>query len=114
MNKLLLRALPVAAYLLPIAAAAQDLQSYFDTTVRGIIGVIINILIVLATLMLILGIFRYITSGGDEEKLKSGRSYILYGIIGIALMVLIRGFINIAIETIQPGLDTSTPSAPTL
>lgn len=47
---------------------------------------IVNFLLVLATLVFLWGIIKYITSGGDAAKVKEARSYILWGLIGLAVM----------------------------
>ncbi|MEK7643050.1 MAG: hypothetical protein AAB372_01180 [Patescibacteria group bacterium] len=111
MNKALkysLRALLLAS---PTLAYAATLNTYFTNTIKPFLSLLVNILIAVAVFVLILGIFSYITAAGDEEKMKSARSYILYGVIGVALMILIRGFIDIAVNTISPGLVTTTPTA---
>ncbi len=47
---------------------------------------IINFLLVLATLVFLWGIIKYVSAGGDAAKVKEARSYILWGIIGLAIM----------------------------
>ena len=103
--------LAVAASLtLPMVAAAADLQSFLDTIVNNVLTPVTTFIIVLAAFVLILGIFKYITAGGDEEKVKEGRRYIIYGIIGIALMTMIYGLVNIITST----LGISNETAPTI
>lgn len=46
----------------------------------------INFLLVLATLVFLWGIIKYVSAGGDAAKIKEARSYILWGIIGLAVM----------------------------
>lgn len=38
-------------------------------------------------IMLLVGGFKYLTSGGDAKKAESGRSTIMWAIIGIVVMV---------------------------
>lgn len=107
----------LASIALPLMAAAQggvtSLDYFLNTTlITNVINPITAFIFVLAAFVLILGIFKYITAGGDEEKVKSGRSFIIYGIIGLALMTMIYGLVNIITGTI--GLTdadlSNTPS----
>ena len=58
------------------------------------VGIAVNwiftILIVIAVLFVLFGAFKILTSGGSAEKINTGRSYILYAIIGLALALLSR------------------------
>ncbi len=38
--------------------------------------------------MLVIGSFKYLTSGGDEKKVKDAQSTIMYAVIGVVLFVL--------------------------
>jgi len=57
-------------------------------------------------------VVQYITAGGDEEKRKAGRNTMLYGIIGLFVMVAVWGLVNVLISTF--GLDTAVPVVPGL
>ena len=43
---------------------------------------------VVAIIMIIVGGFRYITSGGDSSKVGSAKNTIIYAIIGLILVAL--------------------------
>ena len=47
-------------------------------------------LVAIAALFVVFGAFRYISSGGDPEKTKSGRNYILYAAIGLLIAFLAK------------------------
>ena len=47
-------------------------------------------LIVVSVLMGVYGAFEIVTSGGNAEKVDSGRKFILYAIIGLVVAFLIR------------------------
>ncbi|MBI2628060.1 MAG: hypothetical protein HYW71_01325 [Candidatus Niyogibacteria bacterium] len=40
------------------------------------------------------GVLQFVTSGGDEEKRKEGRDHIIYGLIGLFIMVAVWGLVN--------------------
>jgi hypothetical protein len=62
------------------------------TGVGQIIRTVINILSVIigavAVIMIIIGGFRYITSGGKQESVTGAKNTILYAIIGLVIVAL--------------------------
>ncbi len=87
---------------------------------QGITGVVncviaffnagIYIMMSLAVVFTIYGAFQMVAS---EEKRESGRQRIIYGIIGLFVMISVWGFVNILKNTF--GLGSATPiNAPTL
>jgi len=81
----------------PFVALAQEF-SIFITRVKAGLNIIIVFLFLVATVILLYGIVRYITAGGDEDQLKEGRAMILYGIIGLAIMVVVWAFVFVLID----------------
>ena len=119
LNKALSFIAPLAALALPVVVSAQidiptdvgGLQGSFE----GIFNLISGILLVIILIYLIWGAFVFATAGGDEDKRKKGRDILLYGLIGIFLLVSIFGLINFVIDSIVFEGDTGTvPDAPEL
>jgi hypothetical protein len=58
----------------------------------GVFRTIVNILLFLvgavAVIMLVIGGFRYVLSGGDQNAVTSAKNTILYAIIGIVIAIL--------------------------
>jgi hypothetical protein len=70
----------------------------------------IPFLVLAATVVFLFGIVRYITAGGDEQQLANSRKLIIYGIIGLATIIAMWGFVYVLIDFI---FDTSTiPTIP--
>ena len=57
---------------------------------------LLYIVIALAVVFIIYAGFLYLTSGGDEEKTKAAKNYIIYAVIGIAIALLARGIVLLA------------------
>lgn len=80
--------------LMPALASAQTFLGSFNQ-IKGFIANFVPFLILLATVLFLWGVVRYITAGGDEERLKEGRNLMIYGIIALAVMVGVWGFVNL-------------------
>lgn len=80
----------------------------------GWISTIGTLLIGVAVVVFFWGIVKYVISGGDEEKRKQSRGVIVYGIIGLFVMVAIWGIIYFIGSTfgIQIGGSVSLPGIP--
>lgn len=71
----------------------------------GIIGamntVVVPVIFALAFLVFIWGLVNYFFfSGADEAKRSEGRQFILWGILGIAVLFTVWGFVNIMLSTL--------------
>jgi len=60
---------------------------------QGWVNAILPLLVGIAVLVLIVGIIRYITAGEDEEKRGKARNLMIYGIIGLFVMVSMWGLV---------------------
>jgi len=95
--------------LAPLAASAQRSIEDIFGDLSGFLNIIITFLILLATVLFLWGIVKYITAGGDEEKTKEARGMIIWGIVFLAIMVAVWGFVNVLLEFILET-DSSTPT----
>lgn len=107
MKKIIISGLALA---MPLMAAAADFKSIL-LTVRDLVNTIIPLFMVVAVAVFLWGIVRYITSAGDEEKQKLARGHIIYGLIGIFVMIAFWGIIQIVASTfgVQTGGTISPP-----
>src|SRR3989338_7855311 len=62
------------------------------------------LLVALAVVFFLYGILKYITAGDDEEKRGKMKNIMIYGIIGLFVMISFWGIVNILINTFE--LDT--------
>ena len=66
----------------------QGGASGFSDLLKRIINIISVIVGVIAVIMIIIGGFRYITSGGSSEKVTAAKNTLLYAIIGLVIVAL--------------------------
>ncbi|MDB5265767.1 MAG: seg [Parcubacteria group bacterium] len=98
-------ALVGAAFAFPFLALAQTVNSIQDLA-SFIINLINNVatplIFALAFIVFIWGIFQYFILGGhDDSKKKLGRSLMIWGIVGFALMLSVWGLVHILTGTLN-------------
>jgi len=76
-------------------------------TISNIIHTIVNLLSVIvglaAVLMIIVGGFRYITSGGNDASVTSAKNTILYAIIGLVVVALAQLIVRFTLNKLTSG-----------
>lgn len=95
---------------LPFFAGAQTVQNVLST-ILGILNQVIPILMVIATIVFLYGVIAYITSAGDEEKQAGGKFYMIWGLIGLFVIVAMWGIVRILVNTFGVG-GTGVPIGP--
>jgi hypothetical protein len=80
--------------------------------ITGLISSVINILSlvvgVAAVIMVIVGGFRYVTSGGDANAISAAKNTILYAIIGLVIAALAQGIVRFVLNRVT----TPPPASP--
>jgi hypothetical protein len=66
-----------------------------------IINPAIRGLFLIALLMFLWGVFQFVKNADDEGARTTGRNMILWGVIGMAIMVAAGGIIRIAVGTVE-------------
>jgi len=72
--------------------------SDFQNTLATIINIISIVVGVVAVIMIILGGFKYITSGGTAEKVTGAKNTILYGLIGLIIVALAQVIVKFVLN----------------
>jgi len=85
-----------------IAYAASSGES-FDTFIRHVDTLIVNPLILLlfavATVYFLWGVFDFISNQENEEKKTAGKKHMLWGIIGLTIMLGVWAILSIILST---------------
>ncbi len=76
-------------------------SSNLNDGVKWIINGIITVVGVVAVIMIILGGINYATSQGDAAKVKKGKDTILYGIIGLVIVILAFAIVNFVLGALK-------------
>ncbi len=63
-----------------------EAQAKINTIIRNIINLFSLLVGVVSVIMIILGGFKYITSGGDSGNVGSAKNTIIYAIVGIVIV----------------------------
>src|SRR3989338_9456 len=116
-----------SAFLLPLAAFADtaDTDNVVDLIeqINAVINAVIPFLVGLAVLIIIWGVFNYIAGAGDEEKRAQAKQYIVWGVVGVFIMLSIWGLVNVLVNSFHlrkgtldsgdlPGFGGGGPLAP--
>lgn len=117
---------PVVAALTPAEQSCQALKlqdTSIDCTksssitdsgpVNGLIRTIINTLSIIvgtiSVIMIIIGGFRYVISGGDSSATKSAKDTILYAVIGLVVVIFAQVIVRFVITN---AIKKPAPPAP--
>ena len=73
------------------------------TDIINVLNGIIAVLGLVAVVVVIIGGITYMTSSGDATKVKKGKDTILYGLIGLIIVVLSFAIVNFVIKNIIGG-----------
>ncbi|HEY4507365.1 MAG TPA: hypothetical protein VJJ47_00560 [Candidatus Paceibacterota bacterium] len=110
----------LAAAMLPAVALAAGISSGIVnilSLISNVIGMLVPILIGLGLVYFLWGVIQYVIAGNEEAK-KGAKQVMLYGLLGLFVMVGVWGIINLVGDTVFQGVSTSAaksyPTVPTI
>lgn len=89
--------MPTDLFFPNIAYASVD--SFISNVNQTIINPIIILLFALAVVYFLYGIFQFISNGENEEKRATGKNHMIYGIIGLVIMMGVFTILNMIMST---------------
>ena len=101
MSKKLLKIYPVVLFVLPLVAGAQSIPAIIEKA-SAVLQMIISLLFVIATVVFLWGVVRFIASAADPAGREKSKGIMLWGIIGMAVMVAAWGLANLLITYFGP------------
>lgn len=83
-----------------ISVAEASVQTLMASINRVLINPLIIFLFALAAVYFIYGLVNYLLNPDNEEVRKSGKNHMLWGIIGMFIMVSVFGIMSLIINTL--------------
>ncbi len=91
----------------------MNFKELVDAIIASVLKPITVLIMGLAVIYFLIGVFKYIQSVGDETKRKEGATMMTYGIIGLFVMASLWGLVYV-IQNTFPGIrdNSNTPIKP--
>jgi hypothetical protein len=83
------------------ATTVPDASSSVTATIKKIINILSVIIGAIAVVMIIIGGFRYVTSGGNAESTKAARQTIVYAIVGLVVVALAQIIVHFVLNAVS-------------
>lgn len=74
------------------------------TRILSVVNELISLILIIVTIALLYGAFKYIASTGDEAEAKRAKQIIIYAIIGLIIIGISGIAVNAFINTLSPAL----------
>lgn len=105
------KVLPAIVWALPALVFAQSgIEGAIDN-ITSIIGSIVPLLIGAALVVFLWGVLMYVIKDDSDSKGKAV-NYMVFGIIGLFVMVSVWGLVNLLQDTLLDGDSGSAPDVP--
>jgi hypothetical protein len=90
--------------LIPTAYAQTDgVTTLLGKINEHVINPLVVLLFAVAFVQFVIGLFKFFGSRENAEELQTGKRHMLWGIIGMAIMVSVFGIMNLLTNTIGTG-----------
>ena len=82
----------------------------FAATIAEIINVALSLLGIVAVVIILIGGFKWMTSGGDETKVGDARKFIFAGVIGLAIIMSSWALATFVLTKLASATETGQSS----
>ena len=82
----------------------------FEETIAEIINVALSLLGIVAVVIILIGGFKWMTSGGDETNVGDARKFIFAGVIGLAIIMSSWALATFVLTKLAGATDTGASS----
>ena len=87
-------------------ASAAGFETFLANVNTQIINPLIIFLFALALVYFLYGMFEFIAGGANDEKKTSGKSHMLWGVIGFTIMIGVWFILGVIMRTLNiEGID---------
>ena len=94
--------------IIPVAEAS--VTTLMQSISRVILNPLIALLFALALVYFVYGLAQYLLQTDNEEIRKTSKSHMLWGVIGMFIMVAVFGIMNLVLKTIGEDRIEITPA----
>jgi len=85
------------------SAASSDATTKINNLVRTVVNLLSAVVGIVAVIMIIVGGFRYVTSGGNDTSVTAAKNTILYAIIGLIVVALAQIIVRFTLSKLTNG-----------
>ena len=78
--------------------SGQTAAQRVDQIVKQIINIMSLVVGVVAVIMIIIGGFKYVTSGGDSGNVSGAKNTILYAVVGLVVVALAQVIVRFVVD----------------
>ncbi len=82
-------------------AYAADIPTVINNIKSQIVNPIIAVMFGLALIYFLYGMLEFFQAGANDKAAEKGKEHMIYGILGLVVMVGARGIVDIIISTIN-------------
>jgi len=103
--------------LLPLIAAAQPAPTEVNTLidqVKATFNLVITALFVIATIIFIWGVIKYVIKSDDEKARAQAKGLMLWGIVGLAVITAVWGVVNLILIYFFGSASEGVQGIPTI
>lgn len=93
-------AAPVLVGAVVPTAPPSSVVSVSETPIEAVVTLLVKlggwfwgVLLALAVIFIVYAAFLFLTSGGDEEKVKKAKDYIIYAVVAVGVAILATGIV---------------------
>lgn len=87
---------------LPAVARAASFKEFVDKSLVPLGDLIVTLLYAVAFLLFLVGLVRYMFSYNEEQRQK-GKSFALWGIIGLVVLFSVWGLVKALVSVVASG-----------
>ncbi|MEJ0002243.1 MAG: hypothetical protein WDN09_03675 [bacterium] len=87
--------------LFPNVAHAETVDQFIANVDRLIINPLIVLLFALAVIYFLWGMFMFLANADNEEKRSVGKLHMIYGVIGMTIMVGVFAIMHVVLDTLS-------------
>lgn len=78
-----------------------DATNHVNNTIKAVVDILSTAVGLAAVIMIIIGGFRYVTSGGKQESVASAKNTILYAIVGLIVVALAQIIVHFVLKNVK-------------